>query len=198
MAFAQFYLETNFYWLLLRSRFSRLGYGVAGILEVPGLVQHCVNLHPVDVEKLNDEIVGVLVALGSRIRVLGIENQADRSIAPWRKSEPSIHGPRSGSFETTHCSSAKAIDLLSLMRTKVVSLSLYILSTVYVRLLDPPNDMQTVGGRGKEWYGFPRIIRHLLYFLELAVCPFLQIERIQVSGLRPDGASRLNLKIPIQ
>ncbi len=102
--------------------FSSFGHGILGIISVPDLVQHCVNLHHVDVLTLNHVIANVLVALGSRIRVLGIEDKLVSSIAPWRKVYKACTN-----LETVHLklhSSEQAIDVLSSMRTKLVSLTL--------------------------------------------------------------------------
>ncbi len=46
------------------------GYGILDIVSAPDLVEHCVNLYRIDVERLSYEIADVLIALGSRLRVL--------------------------------------------------------------------------------------------------------------------------------
>ena len=61
------------------------GYGIRRIIAIPDLVERCVNLCRVDVQSLNDEIADALVALGCRIRVLGIEDQNIAQFALWHK-----------------------------------------------------------------------------------------------------------------
>ncbi len=52
--------------------YSAAGYRFPDIASVHDLVKHCVNLDRVVVQTLNYHTVDILVALGSRIRVLGI------------------------------------------------------------------------------------------------------------------------------
>ena len=103
--------------------FSGFGHGILGTISVLDLVVHCVNLHRVDVLTLNNGITDILVALGSRIRVLGIEDEYVLHNAPWRE----VHSACTN-LEAVHLklrNSAKAINVLSLMRGKLVSLTLH-------------------------------------------------------------------------
>ncbi len=103
---------------------------ILGAIAGPYLVRHCLMLRRVDVLSLNDVIADVLVALGSRIRVLGIGCQSDTTIAPWLKvcdactNLEAVHLALEGSSE-------EAINILTLMRTKLASLTLqsYVLLT---------------------------------------------------------------------
>ena len=93
------------------------------VISVPDLVEHCGYLHRVDIEHLDDDKADILIALGSRIRVLDVGLRLDPNITSWRKVCKSCTN-----LETIHlavCSSAEAIDLLSLIRTKLVYLKLY-------------------------------------------------------------------------
>ncbi len=96
--------------------------GILGVISTPDLVEHCVNLHRVDMRTVKHEVADVLVALGSRIRVLDIGYQSVLNIAPWRKVYRACTN-----LEAVHLelfSSEEAIDLLSLMRMKLVSFTL--------------------------------------------------------------------------
>ncbi len=98
------------------------GYEIDDIISATDLVEHCVHLDHVDVNQLNDPIANVLIDLGSRIRVLNIENDLSSSIAQWREVCRACT-----SLEAVHLGldiSAEAIDALSLVRTKLVSLTL--------------------------------------------------------------------------
>ncbi len=98
-------------------------YGIGDVISVPDLVQHCVNLRHVDVEELNHAVANVLIALGSRIRVLVIVDKIVPSCVPWREVYSACTN-----LEAIHLGldcSAQAIDVLSLMRTKIVSLKLH-------------------------------------------------------------------------
>ncbi len=55
------------------------GNGIADFISASDMVEHCVKVHQVDVEELNHAVADVLVALGSRIRVLVIKNILDPS-----------------------------------------------------------------------------------------------------------------------
>ncbi len=105
------------------SHYYPLGDEFLHTISVRNLVNHCVHLRRVDVKDLNHQTVRVLVALGSRIRVLGIDDELVSSVASWRKVYRACKN-----LEVVHLklhSCAKAIDVLSLMRMKLVSLTLY-------------------------------------------------------------------------
>ncbi len=108
-----------------------LDHGVLDIVSIHDLAQHCVNLRRVDVKTLNDEIAEILVALGGRIRVLGVVFQSVANAAAWGKVYKACTN-----LEAVHLAldpSVQAIEVLSLMRTKLVS----------VTLLDLDNPMPT-------------------------------------------------------
>ena len=109
--------------LYIYSYYSTLGHGVLRTISVPTLVKHCVNLRRVDLEKLDDSMAVVLVALGSRLRVLGIENELVRRIAAWRRVCGACTNLEAVHLELTR--STEAVDVLSLIRAKLVSLRLH-------------------------------------------------------------------------
>ncbi len=84
-------------------------------ISVPDLVEHCVNLSRVDVERMDDETADILVALGRRIRVLDIEKPLFDSPPLWDKLYEACTN-----LEALHLavSGTDAIDTLSLMRAK--------------------------------------------------------------------------------
>ncbi len=99
------------------------GNGIVDAISVPDFVEHCVNLRRVDVGMLNHAYADVLIALGSRIRVLNIEDELDSDFAPWRDVFAACTN-----LEEVHLAlddSDEAIDALALMRLKLVSLTLY-------------------------------------------------------------------------
>ncbi len=103
--------------------FSAFGHGILGTISVPDLVEHCVNLRRVDVLSLTHAIADVLVALGSRIRFLSVEDELVINTAPWREVCRACTN-----LEAVHLKlhrSAKAVDVLSLMRARLVSLTLH-------------------------------------------------------------------------
>ncbi len=53
--------------------------------SVSQLMNHCVNLHHVVLGPLNGEIVDILLAIGSRIRVLGIGHNFISNVEQWRE-----------------------------------------------------------------------------------------------------------------
>ncbi len=89
------------------------------VISVALLVQHCLNLYRVDVETVNNENIRILIALSSRIRVLGIENHSFTT--QWCRMYRACTN-----LEAVHLAShgSEAIGILDLMRTKVVSLKL--------------------------------------------------------------------------
>ncbi len=104
---------------------SGSGYRILDVMSVHDMAEHCVNLRRVDAEKLMYHIAYILIALGTRIRVLSIEDDSDSSIVPWREVYGACTNLKAVSL-TLH-SSVQAIDVLSLMHTKLVSLTLRIL-----------------------------------------------------------------------
>ncbi len=153
--------------------FSEFGYGIVDTISVPDLVKHCVNLRHVDVLTLNEEIADVLVALGSRIRVLGIEDELVSGIALWRKVCRACTN-----LETVHFaldrSSAQTNGVLSLIRTKLASLTLLNLSDQYnlyeMDDLDDLNHVMPVLGR---------------FFTVLSACSVLKEVEFHVSPSVP-------------
>ncbi len=67
--------------IYIDSYYTVLGHGVSRIISVPNLVKHCVNLYRIDVGELDNEIADVLVTLGNRIRILGVEDEYFCNIA---------------------------------------------------------------------------------------------------------------------
>ncbi len=108
--------------------YSVSGLGIVDVISVPDLVEHCVNLNHVEVEEVNHETADVLIALGSRIRVLTIVGKLIPSCVPWREVYRACTN-----LEAVHLGldcTAKSIDVLSLMGTKLVSLKLHDLHTL--------------------------------------------------------------------
>ncbi len=103
--------------------YSAVGYGMLRVISVPDMVEHCVNLRRVDVEKLNDATADILVALGGRIRVLSVGEQVVDGLAPWQKVYRACTNLEAIHLELT-CSE-QAIQVLSLMPTKLISLTLH-------------------------------------------------------------------------
>ncbi len=97
------------------------GRNVWDVFSVPDLVKHCVNLYRVDVKVMDYEMSRILATLGSRIRVLSVEQRYSyASISHWHTVYEactnleavhlSLHSPRGAS------------DILSLLSTKLVFL----------------------------------------------------------------------------
>ena len=103
--------------------YSVFGERDLNVISVPDLAQHCVNLHRVDMKKLGGETTGMMVALGSRVRVLSIEDPSHRMNTCWRQ----VFGACT-SLKAIHSAlydSAVAPDVFSSMRTKLVSMTLH-------------------------------------------------------------------------
>ncbi len=93
-----------------------------GLVAVPDMVEHCVNLRRVDVLVFLDPLTDVLLALGSRIRVLTITVGVLLSISRWHEMYRACTN-----LEAVHLrlrGFEPIIDILSLLRTKLVSLKL--------------------------------------------------------------------------
>ena len=85
-------------------------------------MKHCVNLHRVDMSPLTNEIADILIALGSRIRVLGIGHDYIANFERWREVYRACTN-----LEAVHLAAHgfhRVIDILSMMRAKLVSLEL--------------------------------------------------------------------------
>ncbi len=104
-------------------------YESVDIISVSDLMKHAVNPLRIDMQMLNDAAANVLIALGSRIRVLGFAHQSVVGTAPWREVYRGCTN-----LEAVHLALypfEESVDVLSLMRTKLVSLRL--------RILEHPN-----------------------------------------------------------
>ncbi len=102
--------------------YSNFVYGIEGNLSVADLVRHCVNLRHLDMLTLNPMTEDVLVALGSRIRVLRIKNEIDVHIDVWHEVLRACTNLEA--VELSLPISEEVTDVLSLMRTKLVALTL--------------------------------------------------------------------------
>ncbi len=111
-------------WRALGSTLTRVYIGWHfSALGQPDLVEHCVSLRRVDVLTMNHAIADLLAALGSRLRVLGVKDELGLNLAPWREVCSACTN-----LEAVHLelyASGEATDVLSLMRTKLVSLTLH-------------------------------------------------------------------------
>ncbi len=87
---------------------------------MPDLVEHCVNLYRVDVESMDSEITDILIVLGSRIRVLTIE---ERLFYSYHLSDELYKACTN--LEAVHLGfhGLYVIDTFSSIRTKLVSLT---------------------------------------------------------------------------
>ncbi len=110
--------------------YPAFGYETADIVSQSELVDHCVNLRRVDVERLTYAIADILITLGSRIRDLRIGDPSYTTNLRWRD----VYGACTN-LEAAHSaldsSSIQAVDVLSLIRTKLVSLKLYNLHAMH-------------------------------------------------------------------
>ncbi len=105
--------------------YSAAGFRFLDLVSAHDLVEYCKNLHHVVVQTWNYHIANILAALGSRIRVLGIKEPPYLTRADWHNwrkvyaactNLQAIHSAVYGSF---------ALDSLSLICTKLVSLTLH-------------------------------------------------------------------------
>ncbi len=106
------------------SQYSTAGYGFLGIMGAPDLVKLCVNLRRVDLKKLHNAAADVLVALGTRIRVLSIEHELDLHTASCREVFRACTNLEAVYLKLPRYNSEEAVNVLSSMRTKLVSLTL--------------------------------------------------------------------------
>ncbi len=104
--------------------YSTSGYRIANIISLPNLVENCVTLHRVDVQRLYKAITDVLVALGSRIRVLSVEDEFVLRTGSWREVLRACTNLEAVYLKIPRYNSEESIDVLSSMRTKLVSLTL--------------------------------------------------------------------------
>ncbi len=119
-------------WRSLGSTLTRIYFGfyyatsdseILRTVSLPDLTEHCVNLRRVDVLTMNHALAVVLVALGSRIRILGVEDELGKSIASWRAVFMVCTN-----LEGVHLKlrkPAKAVRTLDLVRAKLVSLTMH-------------------------------------------------------------------------
>ncbi len=109
--------------------YSMFGEKDPNVISAGDLVKHCVNLHRVDVEELDDGTTDVMVTLGSRIRVLGVESRPYMDLAYWRKVYDSCTNLEAVHF-VLDVYGVPVVGLLSVSRTKLVSLTLSCLFNV--------------------------------------------------------------------
>ncbi len=141
-----------------------IGFGIVEIIAAAALMEHCVNLYRADVEKLDDAVADVLVAFGSRIRVLNVRNEFSSNIARWHEVCRACTN-----LEVVHLTlhgSQLAIGIFRLMRTKLVSLTLHDLRNLeYMCGLHEP---------------IPTEVR---FFPDLSACSLLKQVQVHLSNL---------------
>ncbi len=103
-------------------------------MSVADLAEHCVNLRHVGVYELSSVAVDLLARLGSRIRVLCIKDESVHHVDRWREVFRACTNLEVVHLELSY--SAEVIDVISLMRTKLVSLKLDGL-----RVMDDPDNV---------------------------------------------------------
>ena len=108
-------------------------YRILEIISVPDLVEHCVNLRSVRVLEFNDITADLLAALGSRIHVLNVGYDSAPSAAMWHEVYRACTNLKAVHLSTD--SSEEVVDVLSIMPTKLVSLTVFNLHDLL-----PPKD----------------------------------------------------------
>ncbi len=101
---------------------SDFGNGIVDVISVANLVEHCVNLYHVDVKELSPEVADVLIVLGSRIRVLGIEDPSYTTNSYWGQVYGACTNLEAVHLALYYC--AEATDVLSLMSSKLICMTL--------------------------------------------------------------------------